>query len=391
MSESKFFGGAKDNVGFKKNRLVRLTSPDARKNQTECTYTYRILPSILKQTEKEIWRMYRGQHFGYKVPSFRDPEDPEKAITKPFLCIEDRNFQTKMVTRRCGECEDIAKRRSVRDGRFNEAVAALQKKGLDDKAAKSQAKEAVKSHDAWLRQHNCDRKWHMHVKGTDGEFYTLLISNDDKKLLDMKVAQLKKNTGIDHLAHDQGVWWVFTVTGDHLDRKVDITWLTEQVQVNGESLDRVKRAPLTEKDGAKACEDLIDLSDDILQLSSEQIDLLVGCDGEPKTVEKIMGLSRATTREESAPAQSTRQPEPAAPPQAPVEAKPEAPAAEDDEEAALLRQLEVARAKKAAAAKSSPETKKSAGGEIDMSAIKDMPDDQFEQIFGEENGSGSLT
>lgn len=333
---------------FAKKIRIKSTKP----GEPDAVIIIRVLPPLHRQVKTGKWAIYKGQHFGYKVPSAKERNNPEKAFTVPFLCIEDRDFRSKIVNRRCGECENIDRVRKTLD----EREAECKTKGMTDR----DTEEFLKPLTSWLRDHNCDRKWHVNVKTIEGEFCTLLLNHkDEKKLLDMKIDQLKKDPQMpDPIAADQGVWWKITSSGQKINRKVDIEVLREterhpQLGV----IERVKPAPLTTDDFETAMKVFPDLEDNVKVLSSDQIDLLVACSGEPEEVEKIMNISTTVERSESSPTAQER-PTPSLPPvrtapkpavAAPVAAPTPSPA-EDDDEAAALKALGEARARKAAKA-----------------------------------------
>lgn len=371
---------------YAKKIRIKGTKP----GEPDNVIVFRILPPIHKQAKlgNGKWCKYKGQHFGYKVPSARDRNE---SFSMPFLCVEEKNFQTGMINRRCGECENIERTKATLEQRASECKA----KGMSEK----DTEELLSPLSGWLREHNCDRKWHIHVKLLEGEFGTLLLNHrDEKKLLDMKIDQLKKDTGIDAIAYDQGVWFKATASGAKLQRKVDIEVVreTERHPTMG-MVQVIKPAPLTEEDFENASRVLQDLDDTVRVLSSEQIDLLVSCSGDPEEIEKIMGISQTATPSEASPAQAPKPvtrtapvSQPVTPPPAPVTPPP---AEVEDDEAIALRALEAARAKKkAAAAVATAETivkavaKAPADPPPSKSALSEMSEDDFRARYSKQQG-----
>lgn len=372
------------------SKLIRLKQ--TKPGEPPAVLEARILPPMKKQQHKGTWKVYKGQHYGYKVPSTRERDNPDKAYNRTFLCIQEQDFNTKMVTRRCGECESIEKMRTRQKAMMAEAMGKFKLQGMDDKAAEQAAKEDGKELADWLRQHNCDRKWHIHVKTASGEFATLLLSNDDKKALEMQMDKLKKTTGIDPIMPHEGVWWVFTTQGEGWGankRKCIIDWKTETVRTqDGRPAEMVKLAPLTQADFEEATRILPDLSETVPEISSEQIDALVSCSCDPFEVERIMGIShtarnevtesRTVTPKVETPAAVVRA-APTPPPQSfTASAQPE----QVDEEAELMRKLEALKARKAEAAKVMPPAPPPVAVNPEVPNLASLSDDEFKKLFG---------
>lgn len=331
------FGKPKYGSGGNYAKSVRLK---------EGVTTARILPPMKSLAESGEWAVYIGTHFGYKGVNSKDRSKP---TYRPFKCIQERDFKTKMILQDCPECDLIAAR--------EEELKVLEV----DAKAKGHSAEEIKELKAplatWLSDHNCDRKWHMNVKMQDGSFAVLQISHRTKKLLEAEIARVLSEDGIEALDLNQGVWFRFTRTGKGTETQDTVSVEYESIKdaATGRVQRTVKLAPLTEAECEKALKECPDLAKNVREISYEQIKLLTQCSGDDEDVDEILALgekkeaSPQTTRSVQQPASSTTAPksqtQAAAPAPATQAAQP-APAA--NAEADLQAQIAALQAKLAA-------------------------------------------
>lgn len=363
MSSYAGFGKPKYGGGnFSKNFKLQSS-----KDGSGVSATYRILPPMKSCAETGEWAVYVSTHFGYKGVNQKDPSKPQH---RTFGCVEDRDFQTKMIRQDCPECDLIAQRKAEKE--------ALEAKAKAEGHTDDEIKEIVKPLSDWLFEHSCDRKWKMNVKSADGQFGTLALSHKTKKKLEAEILRLQTEDGIDALDLEQGVRFVFTRTGKGITVDDTVTVEYESIKENGRVVRVVKLAPLTEAEAAQALKECEDLKKSVRVLTYDQIKMLTQCSGEPEDVDAILALGAKreaspqprTTSSSLPPATPPASRPAAAAPQTPVSkpaeqtpppapksepvaaAAPEASAAPglDDEEAALMAQMAALRAKKAAAA-----------------------------------------
>jgi hypothetical protein len=334
----------------------RLKTPDASKGEQKTSFICRIIPPMKSLAESGKWAFYHGQHFGYAGVN---PRDPDKVKQRPFACVKKEDFRTKMVTVACAACDII-------DEKFEEKKrreAEYKAQGLSDSAIK----ERLEPLTAWLKRHNCDRKWHLNVMTPEGKFGVLQIPHSVKKQLDQKIDELREKKKIDPIAIDQGVWFNFTRMG-----KFPVTdgveWVMEGFERDGETFERIKKAPLTEEQCKNALEILPDLARETVKfISVQQVVQIVASSGDPEEIDRIWQQGTRTEQRErtpvsaraSAPA-TTPVPQPAAtaPAAAPVTtATAPATTSEDDEIAEYEKKIaamKAAKAAKAAAPASAP-------------------------------------
>lgn len=307
------------------------------------TYLYRVLPPMKSLSTSGTWAIYYGQHFGYAGV---DPKDPQQTKQRPFKCIEEFNFRTKMITKACPECNLIASKK-----------AALEAKTVKVKADISNTAEMVDNllaaDNAWLSGkggHNCQRQWHMNVMAPSGEFGVLRMSHEVKKLMEGAIKEAKDVWGIDPTDLDQGVWFKFVRTGKKMLVQTTVTIdMQMDKDPTGKSRGQIpKPAPLTPAQIEQALQECPDLTEVVRTLSEKQITLLTKCSGDPNEVDEIwaMGEAVAPTSSVSTPAprlapEPVPQPKPApvvapAPKSEPV---PAAPVAVEDPKVALLKTM----------------------------------------------------
>lgn len=361
------------------------------------TLVFRLLPPMKSLVnDPQGWKQFVKVHYGYSVPN---PKNNAETFNRLFHCIEEKDFRTQMVKVSCGECRNIAGHKQAKDDLEKEETDALKAQGvLNDKEIEKLLAPKLEEHVKWLKAHNVDYKSVMAGLSPEGEPCLVKVAGKCQKLIDAKIKSLRedKDNPIDPFDFDSGVYFVCKRSGTWNQTSFTVEVLTEPGPVKGSYL--IKPAPVTDEQLTLADEVLPDLSDlpYIAKLSKDEIQLLVESNGDPDAVASVFALlqpepsegggddeaapaAAPTTRlppaqkapTPAAPAQpkptAVAAPKPAAPkPTAPVgvaksqppsaakptlvqqPAKPHAaPAAEQDEEAALMAQLAALKAKKA--------------------------------------------
>jgi hypothetical protein len=257
------------------------------------SYVFRILPPIKKCAETGEWAKYHSIHFGYGGV---DQKDPTKTKQRPFKCVEQLNWKTKMVIHECPECNLINQKKTE----LEELLTELKTNPSNTDDIIENATKDLKD---WIRAHNLDRKWYINVMNTSGELGVLRMSHEMKKLLELKIQKLVKEESIDPLDPDQGVYFRFTRTGYRLEAQSEIEPETESVRdsATGRTMRSVKLAPLTEAQKSQILQTCPDLNDVVRIISDRQIELLTQCSGDPESVDEIlsMGQREASPREAS--------------------------------------------------------------------------------------------
>lgn len=318
------FGGGR---GFKNVKVKDLIA-DALK--------FRVIPAMKSLAAKGECTHFHKRHFGYFGTAFKDRT---KSVPKPFVCIERRDSDG-MTVESCPECRNVERHeKMLKDARAAAETAAKSRGVLDanqlEKAVGTDP--TVASLTEWLSSHNLDKKVFFNVVLSDSSLAVLEMGSRARDNLKLKCAELRKPPySIEPISDpDQGVW--FEASCSSPGKQDNVTTFTYETEKVGAGF-QVKGGPLSEALLTKILEVLPDLTDAGLTfLDAQQIEALVKCDGDPTTVDTIMGMSRAKQAPSSQPL-APPPPVPAAPPPSPV----------DDEEAQLAAQLEAQAARLAA-------------------------------------------
>lgn len=260
----------------------------------------------VKEATKNIWRIFprmkslrntpKGHrhfsrvHWGYSGVNFKDPT---KTSFRPFLCVEEYNYKTKMVVVPCDECVKIkAKEVQLEDIE----IACRQTGKTPDETALMMA--PLK---AWLNDHNRDSKWNLAACNPSFEFGVLKLSNTNMKKLDLLFDELQAK-GIDPLALDQGVWVEFTRNNKNgLDDVVSVVNdMVEATLPDGTKVSApvLRKAPITAEQAKAALEAIPDLATFETAVTREQVKLLAKCSGDPEEVTAIFNMTQPN-REQS--------------------------------------------------------------------------------------------
>jgi hypothetical protein len=95
------------------------------------TEPFRILPAMHSLAAEDVWMMYLAQHYGFKGLS----QDKTKQVPRPFLCIEEKNYTTKMIEVSCPECRDYEHREKMIADRKSVLINEAKSKKILDEAA----------------------------------------------------------------------------------------------------------------------------------------------------------------------------------------------------------------------------------------------------------------
>lgn len=293
------------NQGFGKPKYGSNTFAKTIRLKEGAATVARILPPMKSLADTGEWAVYLGTHFGYKGVNSKDKSKP---TYRPFKCVQNRDYKTKMILQDCPECDLISQRQ--------EDLKALEA----EMKAKGHSEDEVKELSAplkdWLSDHNCDRKWHMNVKQQDGSFAVLQISHKTKKLLEAEITRVLTEDGIEALDLNQGVWFRFNRTGKGIETQDTVSVEYESVRdaTTGRVVRTVKLAPLTEAECEKALKECPDLSKNLREISYEQIKLLTQCSGDDEEVDAILAMGE---KKEASPGGNTAAQAPASTPAAP--------------------------------------------------------------------------
>lgn len=332
------FGGS-DTTGGSNRLWTDLKLKPANKGEPCESIPLRLFPAMHSLKDKnDGWIQYHAVHWGYSVPGFKDKNKPSP---RPFECIEEVNFQTKMTEVSCPECRNIDRHKvMLADATAKVQEACKAQKVLDQKQidARVKADPECAALSAWLDgvgSHNAQKAHYVNAIGLDGKFYNFQMPGKMKGALKTRIDELRKN-GIEPMKiGGQGVYFVFKRQGYGGNTQHSVDVFKEQGAEVG--TEKTKFAPLSQDQLKAALKSLPDMATMLTRkLSAQQIQLLVECSGAPEEVEVIMDMDKPKTVRNDAPPASrpagTGVAAPAAapnlpPPQMPAQAAPAAPAA----------------------------------------------------------------
>jgi len=289
---------------------------------------FRVLPAMMRQIKTGKVAEFHKIHYGYKVPG----RTPDKSVAKPFVCTENMDFQTKMITQRCPECENIrAKKEELEETGNSFDMKAKQRVREWQAAGRSKAdiakeiqrlasekKALLLPLQDWLRSHNQERKWHVNVKSLEtGGLGDIHISNTLWKEIKSLIKKMSDAWKGDSLAPNRGFWVDIIRTGNGSgvmpgsaarDKVEVVTELLDPANPMGGS--KPKLAPLTKDDADRsktACRDVADPAP-ALVLDVEIIEMLVNCDESPDEVQRILNLRQVANdpKQDDAPQKASR-------------------------------------------------------------------------------------
>jgi hypothetical protein len=286
--------------GFK---YFKLKTPDIRKGETETELILRLLPSMHSYRDSGEWKFFYGQHYGHYG---NNPKQPDKPRARPFGCIQQKNPKTGEIEVECPKCTQIEKKKAAKKAREEQLLKQLQaqdasidEKSPEFKEAKADDKK-LQDLNAWLMKHNCDKKWWMNVMDLKGEFgvFQLSYTTMKERLLPL-LRDLRDKKKIDAFDPAKGVFLRFTRSGKGINVVDNVTVYTETVVVEGEELQKMKFAPLTDEQIEKALKICPDLKKDVVKfISAKQIAELVERGDDPDAVDEIWPPENAQVKTE---------------------------------------------------------------------------------------------
>jgi hypothetical protein len=290
------FGKANIDTQYDGPQYFKMRTPDVRKGETETTMVLRLLPSMHSYRDSGQWKFYYGQHYGYAGVNSRDPSKPR---ARPFGCIQKKNKQKEILVA-CPKCTQMAQFEAKKEARESELA---KEHGVGDSKEERNAKEfyEIKKNDqkfqtfaSWLSKHNCDKKFWINAMDRDGKFGQLQLSyttTEEKLMPLLRKLSSGEETGekVDAFDPGSGIWLKFTRSGK-APRVIDtITVFEELVDLGGGKKAKVAQpAPMTQEQIEKALKTCKDLAKDVVKfIDAETIQRLVNCSGDPEEVDAI--------------------------------------------------------------------------------------------------------
>ena len=323
------------------------------------TEPFRIFPAMHSLAAEDVWMLYLAQHYGFKGLS----QDKTKQVPRPFLCIEEKNFNTKMIEVSCPECRDYERREKMIEDRKAVLINEAKSKGILDAAAiERYCSPLLKPMTDWFEfegsGHSISGNFFLNAVTLSGKLAVVKLGWKAGKVLEAKVKELRGKGTEPITDFDKGVYFVMKRSGAGSLASFECSVYQEEI---APETFKTKLAPLSDDTLEKALKNLPDLSTIARKLTASQIQLLVESSGDPEEVDAIFGMSQRREASPSSLPPAQEAPTPTAPVEdlstltaltpafTPAPVAPVAPA-EEDEEAKLMAQLEAARAAKAAKA-----------------------------------------
>jgi hypothetical protein len=365
------------------------------------TEPFRVLPAMHSLAAEGIWMQWLSQHYGFKGLS----QDKTKQVPRPFLCIEEKDYNTDMITVSCPECRDMDRREQMIKDREATLINEAKAKGiLEQSAIERYCAPLLKPMKDWFEfdggGHSLSGNYFLNAVTLSGKLVVVKLGFKAGKVLEAKIKDLRAK-GIEPITDfDKGVYFVMKRSGAGSTASFEATVYQEEIAPD---TFKTKMAPLSDETLEKALKNLPDLSKIARKLTAAQIQLLVESSGDPEEVDTIFNMSQRReaspsslppAQEAPTPAQAPAQapvapiPAQAAPAPTPAAAAPVVPpetiqkvAAEDDEVAKLMAQLEAAKAAKAAKAAAASQATAPAPAGIPNPMDPNLPPADFAKLF----------
>lgn len=244
---------------------------------------FRVIPPLFSLEGTKKYGVMHKIHWGYKGLS---KKDPTKLAFRPFECVEVFDWKTKTILLHCPMCDEIQKKKEQKQ--LKEAELLQQGKSQDE------VREKLAPLNEWLRTFNLDKKYHVNVKTPEGVFGKIKLSSTNFSKLRSKTEELWEKKKINAISNSGGVWIDIQRFGNGFGKEDELTFVTEQKLLDdGDVVDVLKKAPLTEEDYQKALTDCWELADSgAFKLTLEQVKMLVESSGDPEDVDRVFNLTQ---------------------------------------------------------------------------------------------------
>jgi len=239
----------------------------------------RVIPPFKSNKKYGLYAQRHSIHWGYKRTNPMDDTQPNWMFL--FRCVEVYDFQAKKVKQACPQCKDFDQNAKALEDLTKDIEAAVKAAMGSKEPTKDDLFKAKKADPKWMqlsnwtKTYNCDRKYYLAVKFLDGTFGNIVIGATGYEDLKKYVEKLGKEKTIDPR---EGCFFVFSKGKDSTGRiSYSVEPYQEEIEVDGEPLQRRKKAPLTKDDLPKIerfCMDLKDAHGANI-LSVEQVQRLV--------------------------------------------------------------------------------------------------------------------
>lgn len=282
---------------------------DFRFKKADDRLVLRGLPAMKSLARSREFGLFFPIHYGWNR---RDPKDPTKTISTPFLCIEEKSYG--QTTRRCPACDYIKERVERFKNVMTEIVAKADKhvdaalksgknKAQVEKARvnfiENESKKEKDAFDKWKSDHNLDKKFKIPVMNQNGEFGVFACPYGAKiqllKLIDsLKTQSYPGRSEPIQPFGRKGVWFVFDRVGK-ASLTSDIVSVLRKTQSDGSEIKEFHT--ITDEELKQAMDVIPDLKEllernrisEAKMIELIELDRLGGGKADPDEVSRVLG------------------------------------------------------------------------------------------------------
>ena len=254
----------------------------------------RVLPAFGSLAASGKWSQWVSQHFGWNGLNKNNPDKPQP---RPFQCVFQKNYKTQIVLCECDACTEI----EVKKAELEALEASLKAK----KASQKQLDIELQPLKTWLKDHNKDNKHYLNTMLENGDFELTAISNTCMTRLKEEFKRISQKYGVDPTDVEQGVWIDFKriiPPGGQLRDADDVpSVVMEMVTINGQKMEQLKLAPLSDEVLRRAVAECVDLSKQVTIITPEQVSAIVSSSGSPEEIDAVFGLTQKNVEQSPEP------------------------------------------------------------------------------------------
>jgi len=254
----------------------------------------RVLPAFGSLAASGKWSQWVSQHFGWNG---LNKNNPDKPMPRPFQCVFQKNYKTQLVLQECDACTEIEVKK--------EELEALEASLKAKKASQKQLDVELQPLKTWLKEHNKDNKHYINTMLENGDFELTAISNTCMTRLKEEFKRVSQKYGVDPTDVEQGVWIDFKriiPQGGQLRDADDVpSVVMEMVTVNGQKMEQLKLAPLSDEVLRRAVQECVDLSKQVTIITPEQVTAIVSSSGSPEEIDAVFGMTQKNVEQSPEP------------------------------------------------------------------------------------------
>lgn len=268
--------------------------------------TFQIAPGMKGLRQSGKWFQFWATHWGYRAIRAKD----DKEVSRPFMCVLKKDFNTGRVDQACAECDLIRKltdqleleRVKLKAEGKNKDEIAIATKPITEKLG--------------MKGHKLDIKYYCLARNVaTGKWGVLRIGSKLKKQIAAKIDEAAK-AGKNLLDPRACVYWEIERTGEGFGTEYKASLAKEWSEVTRQPQTKVSALTDGDREALRALPDLTEINKRNI-LTPEQIKMLVDSGGDPTVTTRIFGAGTPVQAQEN---DSESSPEPQSQASAPVSA-----------------------------------------------------------------------